>query len=109
MRELKRYYLGKQVNPDELDGDILFSPLQLDLMQSAGIDTRVFKMDHQVRPQTARGVLAEGTNAAAGGTFNKWNIQSADGSAIIVPYRFAAGYPTDGIALISAACRKNTN
>ena len=60
-------------------------------------------MDHQVRPQTARGVLAEGTNAAAGGTFNKWNIQSADGSAIVVPYRFAAGYPVDGIALISAA------
>ena len=72
-------------NPDEVNDDILFLLLQMDKMQLARIDVQLSKIDHHVRPWTAKRILAE--DYANLLMLNKWSYQigsSADGDYLFL-------------------------
>lgn len=89
---------SKNIAPDELFADIVYSPKQIRIMRQRGVDTTVFEMDAKVKESHHRDALSDSSSM-----FTKWNIQNDAGTAIVIPYRFAANYPAAGRVTIQAA------
>ena len=89
---------SKNLAPDELFADIVYSPRQIRMMRQRGVDTSVFEMDSKVKESHHRDALSDSSPI-----FTKWNIQNDAGTGLVIPYRFASNYPAAGKATIQAA------